>query len=884
MRIISRTRAAFDNLFRRDRVERDLDDELRAYIELLTEEKIRLGHAPAAARRAALVEAGGVGQVKEEVRDVRTGARVSALMRDLTHALRGLRRTPGFAVAVVATLAIGIGLNAAVFTMVYSVLARPLPIRGADRVVNVYQRVRSFGKKGRDVYGNTSFLSYAEFQAYAQAPAFAAAAAYTQRDLAVQGATDGAVSSELVSCDYFRTMEARIALGRPFTSDECAHVGSGPVMVLSDAAWRARYGADTTVIGRVIRVNGLPLTVIGVAEPGFNGAAIQAASLWIPVTMHPALEHGRDSIFFHNASWLVMAARLAPRATLAEARAQAAVIGFRLDAGTPGRVTIPYVARGAFINFPEIGERGAIPLALTLFLGLTIVAMACANVMGLLLARGLARRREIAIRLAIGASRGQLIQQLLMESAVLAFVGAVVGMTFVFALPPVVRALAPAGGFQLDLSPDFRVVAYVFAVALLATLIAGLTPALQTTGVDLVSAFKGATTFGKRQLRPSRVRSAVVGVQIAGSTMLLVVAALFLRGALRGMTTNPGFTTHNIVAFSTNAAPLGYDDGRANAVYGALMSRIRLTPGVADVALAARLPLLAHWSGGIELERDAGRHSMHEVDMASVSGSYFSTMGMRIVRGNTFDSATVANGDGQVVISEAMAAKLWPGEDAIGQRFSYAGGWKRIVGVASNAATWSLGSTTASVAYLGTRTALEQQIVVRTTDSPAPLGAAVPVWARDLDPQLVVKVERLEDRIARELLPARLIAGAMASLGAMALLLATIGVGGVVSFGLGQRRREVAVRLAVGATGRQVVALMMRQGTTPIVAGIASGLCLAILIGQLVHSFLFGVSPLDPATYVGMIVTLAACGALATYLPSRGAAAVDPALTLREDG
>jgi predicted permease len=881
MRIISHARAAFDNLFRRDRVERDLDDELRAYIDLLTAEKIRAGLAPAAARRAALVEAGGIGQVKEEVRDILAGARVSAFARDLAHALRGLRRTPGFAVAVVATLTIGIGLNAAVATVAYSILARPLPVRDADRVVNVYQRVQSFGKTGRDVYGNTSFLSYAEFQAYAKAPAFASAAVYHAEDLAVSGATEGAVPSELVSCDYFRTMEARIAFGRAFTSDECARAGSGPVVVLSDAAWRSRYGADPAVVGRVIRVNGLPLTVIGVAEPGFNGVSIQRAAQWIPVTMHPALEHGRDSLFFHYASWLVMAARLAPQATLAEARAQAAVIGYRLDAATPGRVSAAVVTRGAFLNFPEITGEGAVPLALILLLGFTIVAMACANVMGLMLARGLARRREIAIRLAIGASRTQLVQQLLIESGILAFLGAGIGMAFVLALTPVLRALPPAGAPQVDVSPDILVVAYVFIVAVVVTLIAGLTPALQTTGVDLVSAFKGATTFGKRQLRPSRIRSAVVGVQIAGSTMLLVVAALFLRGTLRATSTDPGFATHNVVAFATNAEPLGYDADRANAVYGNLMARIRGTPGVIDVALATRLPLLDSWSGGISLERDADKRAMHIVDLARVSGSYFNTMGMRIVRGTTFDSAAESN---QAVISEAMAAKLWPGEDALGKRFDYAGGLTRVVGIASNAAASSLARTDAPIAYLSGRSSLGQQIIVRTTSSPAALVAAVPLWARDLDPELVVQGERFEDRLLKVLMGARVIAAAMASLGAMALLLAAIGVAGVVSFGLGQRRREVAVRLAVGATGRQVVALMMRQGATPIVAGIASGLGLAVVVGQVVHEFLFGVSPLDPAAYVGMIALLAASGALATYLPSRTAATVDPASTLRDEG
>jgi predicted permease len=884
VKLLSRLRAAGRNLVRRDDVERELDDELRAYVDALTAEKIARGMSSAAARRAALVEAGGTEQTKETVRDARAGAWLDALARDVRHTLRGLARAPGFTIAVVATLAIGIGLNSAVFTIVYAALARPLPVRDAGRIVNVYQRLRSGGPRGREVRGASWLVSYEEFQRYAQLPAFASAAAFHAQGLTVTGADNRVVSSELVSCGYFRTLRVRMALGRGFSDDECDHPGTAPVVVMSDAAWQAWYGADSSVVGRIVHVNGSPMTVVGVAERGFNGVSYQRASMWVPLTMQPALEHGRDSILVHdNASWLTMVARLAPDATLDQARAQATVTGGRLDAMEPGRRTIPLVVPGAILNFPEVSSRGGVPLALTSLVGLTIVAIACANVMNLLLARGLARRREIAIRLAIGAPRRQLVRQLLIESGLLSFSGALIGLAFVFGVSPAFRWLSPLSGLQVNVAPDFRVIAYMFVVATTTTMLVGLTPAVQTTRLDLATAFKDTAPVGARQLRPSRIRSAIVGAQMAGSALLLAIAGLFLRGAIRASAADPGYATRNVVAFSTNAAPLGYDAVRATILYRALMDRIRQVPGVVDVAIAGRLPLLSRNSAAIRIDRGTDT-AVYVPDVSAVSASYFRTMDMRIVRGSTFDTTSVPAGERPVVISGSLATILWPQQDALGQRLKSGDIWFRVVGIASEAAASSLERPAEPIVYFMAASPLDKQIVVRTSRSPAALIASVPAWARALDPALLVQSERFEDRIALVLLPGRLVAASTAALGALALLLAAIGIAGVVSFGVGQRRREIAVRLAVGASPRQVVTLMMRQGITPVIAGIGAGLALSVAIGFVVRGLLFGVSPLDPIAYVAMVALLALSALLATYVPSRRAAAVDPAWTLRDDG
>jgi predicted permease len=369
---------------------------------------------------------------------------------------------------------------------------------------------------------------------------------------------------------------------------------------------------------------------------------------------------------------------------------------------------------------------------------------------------------------------------------------------------------------------------------------------------------------------------------MAGSAMLLATAGLFLRGALRASAIDPGYATHNVVAFSTNAGPLGYDTTRAAALYRALTDRIRQTPGVVDVAIAARLPLRARNTGSVRVDRGADS-ATYNTDVATVSPSYFHTMDMRIVRGSAFDTVSTTALEPPVVISGSLAALLWPNEEALGRRLASGTKWYRVAGIASEAAASSLERPAQPIVYFMARSPLERQLVVRTTTSPDVLIARVPAWARQLDPAIIIQSERFEDRIALSLLPGRLIAASTATLGTLALLLAGIGIAGVVSFGVSQRRREIAIRLAVGATSPQVVALMMRQGGKPLLTGTAIGLALAIAIGFVARGLLFGVNPLDPLAYAAIVVVLGASGFAATYLPSRRAALIDPASALRDD-
>jgi predicted permease len=806
------------------------------------------------------------------------------IVQHLHYGLRGMRRQPGFTTAVVATLAIGIGLNTALFAFLYACFLRPLPVRDADRLVNVYQRFS--GRAPRRVQGLTSMVSWAEFKAYtAGSRAFAGTAAYRDEDLAFAGDPDGIVRGELVSCGYFQTLQVRLALGRAFLPDECAHPGDGTVVVLGHGVWASHFGADTAAIGRTIRLNNVPVTVVGVAERGFSGVMAQSAEMWVPVTMQPTLAHGRDSVLTHPAaSWLMMVGRLRPEASAQQAGAELALVARQLDSEHPGRTTSVLIVPGALLNFPEARSEGAMLAAFIGLLSALIIAMACANVMNLLLARGMLRRREVGIRLAVGATRGRLIEQMLIESGLLALLGAAFGMAFLIALPPALRAIAPVDGFQVNASPDASVVGYAFGVAIVTTLLFGLLPALQATSVDLVSAFKGGLTVRRTQLRPARLRDAAVGLQVALSALLLTVAGLFLRGVGHAAGIDPGFETRNVVAASLNLEPLGYDTARARIAHDELRARIASMPGVAGVAMAERLPLLGRHSEDVSLHSVTGGDGSVNVDVAEVSGAYFGTMGIDVERGRAWtDAEARAGGDRPAVVSRSMAQRLWPAGDAIGQRFGAAGVWYRVTGIAAEARHASLDRTELPFAYLAAVQPLGMSIVARTHGSPAPLLTALPAWARAIDPAIVVRTEKLEDRLQVVLLPARLIAGMTGALGAVALLLAVVGIYGVVSYAVTQRRREVALRVALGASARGVVALMMRQGIRAVAIGLGVGLALAAIASVVTRRLLFGLSPIDPVAYLVIPLILLAVSLGAMWLPARRAGAVDPATVLREE-
>jgi predicted permease len=880
------------------RSDRDFREEIDAHLALEADRQAaERGLAPADARLAAHRTFGNVTHAQERFFRSQRWAWAERLRQHVRYAVRAIRLSPGFSLAAILTLGVGIGFNTAVFTVFYALGFRALPVRDADRLVNIYQVFH--GTYSRGVHGTEAMVSYPEYQAYQSSinatrgggGALEEAAVYADVDLAFASSRSGAIHGEYVSCNYFSTLGVRLAAGRGFVADECARPGDPAVAVLSHATWMRDFDGDTSVVGRIVRINSMPFTVIGVAEADFSGLWLQSAGVWVPVTMQMAVDRGqgRDSLLTRDWSWMVMVARLAPGARVESARAQLVVAARQRDQLYPGRETSVVVATGALLNFPEARQRGLLVVVLLSVLGALVVAMVSANIMNLLLARGVARRREIGIRLALGASRGRLIEQLLTESAVLAIAGGALGFALAHTVLGVVPSLIPVPGLQVDLSLDGRVFTFTLIVSLITALTFGLVPALQATRIDLHSAAKGGLSASWKQMRPSRLRACVVGVQVAGSALLLIIAALFVRAAMRGASIDPGYATNGVVSFELNLPLLGYSADRSMYAYATLRDRLAATPGVHSVAFASPLPLLGRRSDSVDPDDGTStRGTVDEVSMVNASGTYLATMQIPLVAGRSYTDAEVRlAGDDQqpVVVSQSLATALWQAQPALGKRIRMAQRHFVVVGVAANTRPVSLSDATTPFMYLPGVPGRDRnlRVVARTSGPTAQLERLVPQWAHELDPAIVVTTQRMSERVDLALMPARLSSAVAGTMGALTLVLAVIGIYGVVSYSVAQRTKEIAVRLALGATQRGVVRLMMRQGSRAVIIGLIAGTVAALGVSRVIASVLFGVSPLDPVAYAATAGVLLGASLVATYAPARRAARVNPASTLRED-
>ncbi|MGH7637022.1 MAG: ADOP family duplicated permease [Gemmatimonadaceae bacterium] len=881
--------------FWKRREDDDFRDEIEAHIALEAERLMaHRGMSAKDARLAARRAFGNVTHAEEQFHDATRWVWLERWGQHLRHALRTMRRQPVFSLAAILTLALGIGFNTAIFSVFYAFGFRGLPVRDADRMVNVYHVLE--GERRRPVSGFAAMMSWQDFEAHVNAIEAAgpdesrieSVAVYAPAELTLIADAASSVQGEYVSCGYFATLGVRLALGRGFVNDECARPGESAVAVISHDTWQRELGGDSAVVGRRVRINQTPFTVIGIAEPGFRGLTVLPSALWVPAPMQLVLDGSqlRDSLFLSDWSWMIMVARLGPGASPEDARAQLAVTARQRDRLFPGRDTRVVVTKAALLNFPEARSTGSIVAAALGVLGALVVVMICANLMNLLLARGLARRREIGIRLAIGASRRRLVEQLLVESGVLALIGGALGLALAYLLPWLLPRVLPVQ-LQVDLSPDARVLAFTALVSLVTAIVFGLIPAWRATRVDLVSAFKGGAIGGRQDVHPSRLRNTIVGVQVAGSALLLIVAALLVRAARHGSTIDTGYTTEGVVTFELNLPMLGYTPERASATYDMLVQRIAATPGVQSVALASPLPLLGRRSDVIR-DADAPDRQFNP-SLVAATASYFETLQIALVAGRVYSDAEVAaagvTGEQPLVINQTLARLLSPDASPIGRRLTMADRMYRVVGVAMDTRATYLGATDVPFIYIPAHPGHDQDlyIVVRAAGSLAPIERLVPQITEGIDPSIVVKSQHLAERLALELMPARISSGIAGTMGALTLLLALIGIYGVVSYAVAQRTRDIAVRRALGATDRNVVRLIMGQGSRSVLIGLVVGASIAFAVSNVLRRLLLGVSPLDAISFGGAIGVLLVTAGLAIWVPARRAARVDPARILRED-
>jgi len=879
--------------FRKRALDRELDQELAMHLDLATEDNFRRGLSPEEARRDALVRFGGVEVAKEIHRDARGLPWLDSMFQDIGYALRTLRRDAGFTAIAVLILALGIGANTAVFSLGNVFLFRPLPVKDADRLTVV-----AVQRKADADPDDVSYPDYLDYQAHSSA-VFTGMTGYAIRivGLGYRGHADRLIVSYVPS-NFFSMLGIRPALGRLINPGEGDAPRTGPVVVLGHSYWEKRFGGDPDVIGRTVSLDGTAVTVVGVVPKEFLGAFnLVEMDGYAPIGML-GFGSAANILTSRDEHDLSVLATLKPGVGISKAQAALNVVGQRLaqeyphaDQGQRVRVFSEPNAR------PDPSAADSKPLVAIVFLLMVgvVLLVACLNVANLLLARAAAREKEIAIRAAIGAGRARLLRQLLTESMLLALIGGVGGAILGNSVGYVLNGLRPLGDIPLRLAFvfDWRVFTYVAGVALLAGILAGLAPALRVSRTDLNLALRegGRGLIGESGRH--WLRNGLVVAQVAGAVILLVAAGLFTRSLTRAESIDLGFDPHNVLNVSLDPGLQGYTQPRAEALCRELLHRTQTLPSVRSASLAFSLPL-GYYNNGAPAyaEAQAPSPSQHVPGATSnaVTPDYFTTMRMRILEGRAFTDADTAASQQVAIVNQTMAARLWPQRDAVGQRFSYkaaTGPFVTVVGLVRDAKTTSLLDAPGMYFYVPQTQDYHSAHVLqlRTSIPPESLASAVEGLVRELDPSLpVYEVMSMEQSLegANGFFLFKVGASFAGALGGLGLLLAVVGVYGVVSYSASRRRHEIGIRMALGAQRVGIFRLVISQAVLLLGIGIALGAAAALGVSRLLASLLVGVSAYDPVTFVGVSGMLMAVALLACYIPAHRAARVQPMAALRD--
>ncbi len=826
------------------------------------------------------------------------GSALADVWRDLRYGGRALRKSPGFTAVVVLTMALGIGANATVFTLINALFLNPLRLENSSELVAVYTtdaRNRAAGS-----LLPTSYLNLEDLRQRNQV--LSGLAGYSAP--VALGFSNGAtaperVFAELATGNYFETLGVQPAIGRFFLPEEDRTPGSHPVAVLSYGAWQRRFGGARDVLGRTMRLNSVVFTIIGVAPEGFNGVnAIFGPDLWIPSMMAEQIlpVEGREWLRDRGVPAFRGAGRLKRGVTMAQAEANLKTVAGALAMEYPeadkGRsVAVRPLAEATF--YGDARRSALFGSAVLMAIVGVVLLIACSNVANLLLARAAGRRQEMAVRLALGAGRRRLIRQLLTESVLLGLLSGAAGLALAYkgcgVLWSLLRAASPAAQNLIEPRLDGNVFLFALVVSVATGLIFGLAPAIDSSRVDIVERLKEETRSAGRSRRRIRLGKALLVGQVALSLVSLTTAGLFLRSIERAYRIDPGFETKRLAVLLISPGQAGLDQQHSEQYYRDVRARISGIPGVRSVSWAANLPLFGHSYRSVEIEGEEAREKSNArmAFVNTVDVDYFATAGIPILRGRDFTTSDRAEAVPVAVINETMAAKYWPEEDALGKRFQLSGDkvLRQVVGIAKTAKYQTLGEAPEPCVYvpLAQNFADSMVLYVRTEGDPAGVLNAVQGEARNVDSRVAVDdVRTVGTVIDQSLWGAKMGVALLSVFGALALGLASIGLYGMMSYSVNLRKPEIGVRMAMGAAQGSVLRMVLRQGMTLVAIGMALGVGASLLAGSALSSLLYGVNPADAISIGGASLALALVAMLACYLPARRASRLDPVTALRE--
>lgn len=885
---IERLRARLRPMLMRSASESRMDEEMRHHLEMETEKNLREGMEPGEARRRALAVFGGVDGHKDQMRSDRSFGAAEDFARDVRYAWRSLLRAPAFAVAAVLTIGLGIGANTAIFGVVDAMFMQaPAGVRDAGEVVRLYF-ARDEGMIQNPGGGAGSYVDYRVIGE--EVPGFSETAAFfgvSDLDLG-RGAEAQRLRGSVVSRTFFPLLGVDAEVGRIFLPEEDSVPGEAPVAVISHDLWRRQFGADPAAVGQTMVLNSQTVTIVGVMQEGFTGIEPDPVDVWIPMAMSTPLglmsgDDWRQNPFMIRVSVL---GRLASGADLETTRAAAEAALRRSAEAAPEIDPTPVVLTGTLVPAGGPTRSPAADLAVWLLMvtGLVLV-IACANVANLLLSRSASRRRETAIRFSVGATRSRVIRQRLTETLVIATLGAVVGVVIALWSTRLIGQFPlPPSATELSVRP----LLFALALVLATTLLVGVLPALQASRSDPVVGLRdGRTGMNPRGMR---VRRVLIATQVALSLVLLVGAGLFLRSLREVYAVDPGVDVDRLLLVSADLRKAGYDDPDREAFYRDARERVLRIPGVEAAAMAHFAPF-ARMSYGIGIAFPDHPEVSVQPSVDWVSPGYFSTVGTGVLQGRPIGPGD-GTGEPVAVVNESLARLLASGPDPLGACLEIDGqpGCTRVVGVAGNQRTQLLESDVKPFVYLPRDrdpTSVQwggPNLVVRTRGEAADLAGEVRSTLQGLDPRLpFVAVEALSSIVRPELLPYRLGAILFTLFGVLALVLAAVGLYGVLGYFIAERRPEIGIRRSLGAGEAQVIRLVLSEGIGPVAVGLVGGLLAALTGARVVEALLFGVEARDPLSFGAAAAFLFAVALVASYLPARRAARVDPMEALRAE-